>query len=427
MPFISTRGGGAPVSLRTALVDGLAPDGGLYVPASIEPLPAPRIAGLRGAPLAEIGATIASHLAGDEIPIDSWRALIADALDFEIPLVPVHDDVLALELFHGPTLAFKDVGARVLARLLAHFHNEGDDLTVLVATSGDTGGAVAHAFFGVPGTRVLVLYPDGQVSPVQEAQFATLGGNVRALAVQGTFDDCQRLVKEAFSDRALHSRWRLTSANSINVGRLLPQIFYYAQMALRMPEGGRPLVAVPSGNFGNLTAGLIAQRLGFPIGSFVAATNINDTIPRFLATGHYEPAPSRTTVANAMDVGDPSNFERIRWLFGDDLGRMQHAMASSVHTDAEVKAAIAELFTSRGYLCDPHGAVAYLGVKAATVSGSPRVFLATAHPAKFREVVEPVIGTAVPLPPALAGALDKPLLNGRIRARLGDVVDALTS
>jgi threonine synthase len=296
---------------------------------------------------------------------------------------------------------------------------------VLVATSGDTGGAVAHAFFGVPGTRVVVLYPDGQVSRVQEAPVATLGGNVQALAVAGTFDDCQRLVKEAFADRELSARLRLTSANSINVGRLLPQVFYYAHASLRLPPGSRPCISVPSGNFGNLTAGLIAQRLGFPIGSFVAATNVNDTIPRYLASGRYEPVPSRSTIANAMDVGDPSNFERIRWLFDDDLGRMREAMTSHVYADDEVRAAIARLYTTYGYLCDPHGAIAYLGAAAASTR-EPRIFLATAHPAKFRESVEPVIGTAIPLPAALAAAVDKPLRNGRVRANLHEVIDALS-
>ncbi len=438
MSFVSTRGGSEAVSLRTAIVRGLAPDGGLYVPERIEPLPSERLDALRGASLAETGATIASHLVGDEIPHAAWTQIFSNALNFSIPLVPVEDQVFALELFHGPTLAFKDVGARVLARLLSYFRAAPDQgrpdsqessepLTVLVATSGDTGGAVAQAFLGVPGTRVVVLYPIGQVSRVQEAQFATLGENVVTLAVKGTFDDCQRLVKEAFADPALSGRHRLTSANSINIGRLLPQIIYHAQAVLSLPAGSRPIVSVPSGNFGNLTAGVIAARLGIPIGRFVAATNVNDTIPRFLSTGRYEPRPSRPTVANAMDVGDPSNIERLRWLFDDDMERMREAIAWSVHTDDQVRATIAGLLVSRGYLCDPHSAIAYMGlhvVPRGQVDG-PRIFLATAHAAKFREVVEPVIGRPVGLPPSLASALERPNLSRRIGATLAALREGL--
>lgn len=436
MPFVSTRGGSPPVSLQRAIIDGLAPDGGLYVPERIDALTPAQIDALRGASLADVGTAIAVQLSGDEIPRADWQRLLSAALDFEMPLVPVHDGIASLELFHGPTLAFKDVGARVLARLLGYFsaaahaaspadHEPADrSVTVLVATSGDTGGAVAHAFFGVPGTRVIVLYPDGQVSRVQEAQFATLGGNVQALAVAGTFDDCQRLVKEAFADRALSARLRLTSANSINIGRLLPQVIYYAHAALRLPPGSPPRIAVPSGNFGNLTAGLIAQRLGLPIGGFIAATNINDTIPRYLASGRYEPAASRQTIANAMDVGNPSNFERIRWLFDDDLARMRAAMTPHVYTDGDVRAAIARLYRTHGYLCDPHGAIGYLGAAAAPAD-QPRIFLATAHPAKFREVVEPVLGETIPLPGALAAAVERPLVSVHVRARLPDVLAAI--
>jgi len=443
MSFVSTRGASDLVSLRTAIVRGLAPDGGLYVPERIEPMPAEALEALQGASLVETGAAIATHLVGDEIPRAAWTQIFSDALDFAIPLVPVEDSVFALELFHGPTLAFKDVGARVLARLLSYFHLSAPHngvlashkgvpytdsaLTVLVATSGDTGGAVAQAFFGVPGTRVVVLYPIGQVSRVQEAQFATLGGNVVTLAVNGTFDDCQRLVKEAFADPELSGAYRLTSANSINIGRLLPQIVYHVRAVLALPPGPPPIVSVPSGNFGNLTAGVMAMRLGIPIGRFVAATNVNDTIPRFLSSGRYEPRPSRPTVANAMDVGNPSNVERLRWLFGEDLDRMRSAIAWSVHTDDQVLATIAGLLGSRDYLCDPHTAIAYMGLHAVPrgrVDG-PRIFLATAHPAKFREVVEPVIGRTVPLPAALANALDKPNLSRRIGATLTDLRKSL--
>ncbi len=429
MSFVSTRGGSEAVSLRTAIVQGLAPDGGLYVPERIEPLPQDQLDALRGASSVETGVAIAAHLVGDEIPRAAWTQIFSDALNFAIPLAPVEDHVFALELFHGPTLAFKDVGARVLARLLSYFHASSEQLTVLVATSGDTGGAVAQAFLGVPGTRVVVLYPIGQVSRVQEAQFATLGDNIVTLAVNGTFDDCQRLVKEAFADPGLSGEHQLTSANSINIGRLVPQIVYYARAVLSLPPGTQPIVSVPSGNFGNLTAGVMAARLGVPVGRFVAATNINDTIPRFLSTGRYEPRSSRPTVANAMDVGNPSNVERLRWLFDDDVERMREAIAWSVHTDDQVRATIAGLFVSRGYLCDPHSAIAYMGLHAVPrgLVDSPRLFLATAHAAKFREVVEPIIGRPVTLPPALATALDKPNLSRRIGATLADLRKALSA
>lgn len=404
MKFISTRGRTPAVDFKTALFEGLAPDGGLYVPDALEALPP--------ASLNDVG--VAGYFVGDEIPPDRLETLLAEALNFAIPLVTVRDRLMALELYHGPTFAFKDVGARVMARLMAHLHTERDPLTVLVATSGDTGSAVAHAFFGVEGTRVVVLFPEGQVSRVQEAQFTTLGGNVTAVAVNGTFDDCQRLVKEAFSDPALRARARFTSANSINIGRLVPQIFYYVRAARSQPGA---VMSVPSGNFGNLTAGLVAWKLGAPIGGFVAATTVNDTLPRYLATGRYEPRPSVSTLANAMDVGNPSNVERIRWLFDDDIHAMRRMIATSVHTDEDVRLAIAELWHEHGYVADPHTAIAYLGTKRVPAD-RPAVFLATAHPAKFGDVVEPIIGQPVPLPPALEEALSKPRLVERIHPAL---------
>lgn len=407
MQFVSTRGNAPKVSFRTALFEGLAPDGGLYVPERLEPLPPDE--------LTDLG--IARAFIGDEIARDALAALLADALNFPIPLQPIDAGLAALELFHGPTFAFKDVGARVLARLMGHLHRSREPLTVLVATSGDTGSAVAQAFHGVEGTRVVVLFPEGQVSPVQEAQFTTLGGNVTAVAVAGVFDDCQRLVKEAFADPELRARAQLTSANSINIGRLLPQVFYYAHAARAMPDA---VVSVPSGNFGNLTAGLIAARLGAPIRQFVAATTVNDTLPRYLETGRYEPRPSVATLANAMDVGNPSNVERIRWLFNDDLEAMRRAILPSVHTDDEVRATMAELWRSYRYLADPHTAIGYMGTTRVP-DDTPRVFLATAHPAKFREVVEPIIRTTVPLPRALEEALRKPRQVTRIGPSLSEL------
>src|SRR6187455_3115193 len=317
MKWVSTRGASPAVPFIDALFAGTAPDGGLYFPDRFEPLPPATVASLRGATLVDIGTIVGSHLLKGAITPEQLRPLIADALDFPIPLVQVSERVYALELFHGPTLAFKDVGARVQARLLHHF-TDGTPLTILVATSGDTGSAVAQAFHGVPDTRVFVLYPQGQVSDVQEAQMASLGDNITAVSVRGTFDDCQRLVKQAFADDDLRSFVWLTPANSINLGRLLPQVFYYFLLA--GADGGQgPVVSVPSGNFGNLTAGLIAKRIGLPIAQFVAATNVNDAVPEYLESGIYEPRPSIATVANAMDVGAPSNFERVQSLYNGDL------------------------------------------------------------------------------------------------------------
>lgn len=406
MRFVSTRGDAPPVDFKTALFEGLAPDGGLYVPERLERLPSSE--------LTDLG--IARFFVGDEMAADRLAALVEEALNFPIPLVTIRDGLFALELFHGPTFAFKDVGARVMARLMGHFHQEREPLTVLVATSGDTGSAVAQAFFGVEGTRVVVLFPDGQVTRVQEAQFTTLGGNVTAVAVNGTFDDCQAIVKEAFGDRELRARARLTSANSINIGRLLPQIFYYARAAAAHPGAS---ISVPSGNFGNLTAGLLAWRLGAPIERFVAATTINDTLPRYLATGVYQPKPSVSTLANAMDVGNPSNVERMRWLFDNDLHEMRSMITASVHKDDDVRSGIAELWSRFGYVADPHTAIGYLGAKSLATGTS--VFLSTAHPAKFGEVVEPVIGRSVPLPPALAEALEKPRRTEKIQPRLSEL------
>lgn len=412
MRWRSTRGEAPEVTFREALFAGLAPDGGLYMPGRIAPLPAELVSALAGRTVAEVGAEIAAHVIGDTIPRDALARLIADALDFDIPLVPV-GPIHVLELFHGPTFAFKDVGARVMARLMAWFVEPGDSLTVLVATSGDTGSAVAQAFAGVAGTRVVVLYPDGQVSDVQEAQFATIGGNVQAVAVQGTFDDCQALVKAAFSDATLRAGVRLTSANSINVGRLLPQVFYYAWGSVARPGAEW---SVPSGNFGNLTAGLIAKRLGFPIAGFVAATNVNDVVPQYLASGRYEPRASIRTLANAMDVGAPSNFERIQALYDGCLERLRADVRGAAFADAQVTEAIADVHARHAYVLDPHSAIAWLGLRP-----EPGIVVATAHPAKFRETVEPAIGHAVELPPVLGAALTRPRLVTRMRPRIADL------
>ena len=415
MNWVSTRGGSPPVPFIDALFAGTAPDGGLYFPDRFVPLAPGEIEALRGASIVRIGTDVGSHLLAGEITPAQLEPLVADALDFPIPLVQVSERVYALELFHGPTFAFKDVGARVQARLLHHF-TDGTPLTILVATSGDTGSAVAQAFHNVPDTRVFVLYPQGQVSDVQEAQMASLGDNITAVSVRGTFDDCQRLVKQAFADDDLRCHVWLTPANSINLGRLLPQVFYYFVLA-QLPRP--PIVAVPSGNFGNLTAGLIAHRLGLPIARFVAATNVNDTVPVFLKSGRYEPRESIRTVANAMDVGAPSNFERITALYGNDLDALRRDLTGVSYTDAEIVAAIGDAYRRYGYLLDPHGAIGWLAINDALAredSDAVGVFLATAHPAKFREVVEPATGTSVPLPAALADAAARPRHSIPMRA-----------
>lgn len=408
MKWISSRGASPAVPFIDALFAGTAPDGGLYMPERLDPLPPSSLEAIRAARgnIVEIGSIVGAHLLRDEITPPALAALVRDALDFPIPLVQVTENVWALELFHGPTLAFKDVGARTQARLLHHF-TDGTPLTILVATSGDTGSAVAQAFHGVPDTRVVVLYPEGKVSNVQEAQMASLGDNITAVAVHGTFDDCQRLVKQAFADDDLRAHVWLTPANSINLGRLLPQVFYYFVLA----SLDCPVVSVPSGNFGNLTAGLIAKRIGLAVGRFVAATNVNDVVPQYLRSGEYKPRASVRTVANAMDVGAPSNFERMRAMYGDNFEALCCDVVGAAFDDETVVAEIAKVYRRHGYLLDPHGAIAWLGLQQAMSDSKrlqPGVFLATAHPAKFREVVEPAIGKPIPLPPVLADALERP-------------------
>ena len=414
MKWISTRGASPPISFVDALFAGTAPDGGLYMPERLDPLPPGTVDSLRGADIVEIGSTIGAHLLRDEITRAALEPLIREALDFPVPLVQVTDRVSVLELFHGPTMAFKDVGARVQARLLHHF-TDGTPLTILVATSGDTGSAVAQAFHRVPDARVVVLYPEGQVSDVQEAQMASLGDNITAVAVSGTFDDCQSLVKQAFADDGLRAHVWLTPANSINLGRLLPQVFYYFVLANLGTSGSGstaagPVVSVPSGNFGNLTAGLIAKRIGLPVSRFVAATNVNDAVPEYLQSGRYEPRESIRTVANAMDVGAPSNFERVQALYGGDLAALRRDVVGFAYEDARVIEEIGRVYRRHGYLLDPHSAIAWLALQdqLAQTPDAQGVFLATAHPAKFREIVEPAIGANVELPRALADAVARP-------------------
>jgi threonine synthase len=434
MRFVTTQGGAPATSLEWALFDGLAPDGSLYMPEAIDRWTPEEIAALASRSLVEIGIRVLQPYTAEEISEATLASIVGDALNFPIPLVEVEPGVQALELFHGPTLAFKDIGARVMARLISALHDGGAPTSVLVATSGDTGSAVGHAFHRVPHTRVIVLYPDGRVSPRQEAQLTMFNTeadtNVRAYAIAGNFDDCQRLVKAASADQALLDRVRLTSANSINIGRLLPQMVYYfhvvAQLA-RASGSGHVVVSTPSGNFGNLTAGLMAKRAGLPIDRFVAATNVNDVVPGYLASGRFEPRASQQTVANAMDVGNPSNFDRMSWMYEGDVDAMRRDMVGSAHADDEICATIRRVYDERGYLLDPHSAIAYLGLTRGGVDrrGLPGVFLATAHPAKFHEVVESVIGRPIDKPAPLADALTRPRHIMRIEASLDAVKERL--
>ncbi|MBM3781415.1 MAG: threonine synthase [Acidobacteria bacterium] len=429
MMCVSTRGRAPRVNFRTAVLAGLAPDGGLYVPESWPRLEADAWHRLRGASLAEIGVATMGAFMDDSLDGASLRALLAEAINFPVPIVPLTNDLSVVELFHGPTFAFKDFGARVLARLMSRWHtDDAHPLTVLVATSGDTGGAVAQAFHGVPRTRVVVLYPHGRVSAVQEAQFTTLGGNVRAVAVEGSFDDCQRLAKEAFADAGLRDAAHLTSANSISLGRLLPQMVYYACAAVQHCGPAPLAICVPSGNVGNLAAGLMVQRLGAPIVRFHAATNVNDTVPRYLETGHLEVRPSVATISNAMDVGNPSNLERVRWMFGDDLQAVRQRVGGSAHGDAEVRDAMRTLDHAFGYVADPHTAVGYLGaqVHLGRHPGDHVMVLSTAHPAKFGDVVHAALGHAAPVPEALSVAMARPRLATHVMPVLDDLRPLLT-
>ena len=412
MRLVSTRTPELGATFVEAAQAGLAPDGGLFVPVAI-----PRFADvpdLLRLDFATRSAEILHRLLGDEFSRAVVEQLARSAFTFPAPLVPVDGRIGALELFHGPTLAFKDFGARFLARVLA-LGAEGQRRTVLTATSGDTGAAVASAFHGLPGVQVVVLYPAGRVSPLQERQFATCGGNVLALAVDGAFDDCQRLVKGAFEDAELVARLGLTSANSINIARLLAQTLYYFEGTAQV-KGDAPLVAsVPSGNFGNLTAGLWAQRMGAPISAFVAATNANRVVPDYLDTGVYQPKASVATLSNAMDVGSPSNWERIFALFGGDHQAMAAAFRWGSCTDAETERIVIDLDRA-GYLADPHGAVACRVLQANLREGEQGVFLATAHPAKFMEALAPALGRDIPLPKSLSDLLELPLLNEPLAA-----------
>lgn len=417
MKYFSTNNPNHKVSFQEAVRKGLPDDNGLFLPENIPTLPDSFFEALPNLSLQDIGLEIAKLFIGDEIPEADLKALVKEVLSFETPIIKVEENVYSLELYHGPTLAFKDVGARFMARCLSYFNQPSlsadrqkkEEVTVLAATSGDTGSAVANGFLGVEGVQVVLLYPKGKVSPFQEKQMTTLGQNITALEIEGSFDDCQSLVKTAFLDQELSKRLGLTSANSINIARLIPQSFYYFYAYGQLIQQiDKPIVfSVPSGNYGNLTAGIFAQRMGLPIHHFVASTNANDIIPHYLNTGKFTPKPSVQTISNAMDVGNPSNFARLNHLFGDSQKKFKDAVSGYSYTDYETKESLIQL-NDLEYIADPHGAVGYLGLKEYQKTNDVvGVFLETAHPIKFKEVVEPVLNTTLEVPSSLKAFLDK--------------------
>lgn len=403
MRYYSTNHKASEASLQEAVVKGLASDKGLYMPEVIKPLPASFYNHIEDMSFQEIAYHVADAFFGEDVPAETLKQIVYDTLSFDAPVVKVKENIYSLELFHGPTLAFKDVGGRFMARLLGYFiRKEGQkQVNVLVATSGDTGSAVANGFLGVEGIHVYVLYPKGKVSEIQEKQFTTLGQNITALEVDGTFDDCQALVKNAFMDTELNAHMKLTSANSINVARFLPQSFYYFYAYAQLKKVGKAdnlVVCVPSGNFGNITAGLFGKRMGLPVKRFIAANNRNDIFYQYLQTGLYAPRPSVATIANAMDVGDPSNFARILELYKGEHRAVSAEISGATYTDEQIRESVKAVYQETGYLLDPHGACGYLALNEGLREDEVGVFLETAHPAKFLDTVEGIIGEQVEIP-----------------------------
>jgi threonine synthase len=433
MLYYSTNKISKPVSLSQAVLKGLAIDGGLYMPERIPKLSDSFFQSLHGMGLHDIATEVVSSFLSDDVAIADLKVMATETLSFDIPLVEVEPGIFSLELFHGPTMAFKDVGARFMSRLMAYLHHGSNDnnkgqtaeipgqssaadsndpqpLKVVVATSGDTGSAVAAGFFDVDGIEVYVLFPRKKVSPLQQKQITTWGRNIHAIEVDGTFDDCQRLAKQVLNDDLLNNKYLLTSANSINIARLIPQAIYYFYAAAQLKDPDLPLVfSVPSGNFGNLTAGLLASIMGLPVRQFIAATNINDVVPEYATRGLYRPRPSMQTISNAMDVGDPSNFARMLELFNHDHHNFCESIYTCSFTDEQTLKTIEKVYRQTGYMMDPHGAVAYMGLKkylSAHAHPTNMIFLETAHPAKFSESIEGVVGE-IPLPPQLQQVKDK--------------------
>lgn len=418
MNYYSLNNKNHKVSFQEAVIKGLAPDRGLYFPETISPLPDSFFQNIETLSNEEIAFETIKQFVGDEIPETELKKIIAETLCFDFPCIPAEDNVFSLELFHGPTMAFKDVGARFMSRCLGYFNRNVDKkVTVLVATSGDTGGAVASGFLGVKGVEVIILYPSGKVSDIQERQLTTLGQNIKALEVDGVFDDCQDMVKKAFLDESLAHK-NLTSANSINIARWLPQMFYIFFAYKQLKQYNKSIIlSCPSGNFGNICAGIMAKKLGLPIAHFVASTNANDTVPRFLEKGNYEPKPSVATISNAMDVGNPSNFIRIQELYNNDLTEFEKDFSSYSFTDTETEITIKDIYTRTKYIAEPHGAVGYLGLKKEMEKqpNSIGVFLETAHPIKFLDVVEPLLDLQLPIPKQIESVLNKEKVSVKIK------------
>jgi threonine synthase len=403
MKYYSTNHKICNATLEEAVIKGLASDKGLFMPSEINALPQSFFDSIEKLSFQEIAFTVAQAFFGEDIPNEILKEIVYDSLNFDIPLIHIEKNIYSLELFHGPTLAFKDVGARFMARLLGYFINRagGGRVNVLVATSGDTGSAVANGFLGVKGIHVYVLYPKGKVSEIQEKQFTTLGQNITALEINGTFDDCQSLVKKAFLDEELNNQLKLTSANSINVARFLPQAFYYfyayAQLK-KVNNAANVVISVPSGNFGNITAGLFAKQMGLPISRFIAANNSNDIFYKYLQTGIYSPQPSISTIANAMDVGDPSNFARILALYCNDYNAIKADISGATYSDKQIRNIIKTTFDRTKYILDPHGACGYQALRDNLKDSENGIFLETAHPAKFLDTVQNIIGTSIQIP-----------------------------
>ena len=410
MNYYSLNNKNHKVSFQEAVIQGLAPDKGLYFPSILTPLASSFFENIANLSNEEIAFEVIKQFVGNEIPETELKQIITETLCFDFPVVEVEKDIYSLELFHGPTMAFKDVGARFMSRCLAYFNrNDDKQVTVLVATSGDTGGAVASGFLGVKGVEVIILYPSGKVSDIQERQLTTLGQNIKALEVDGVFDDCQDMVKKAFLDESLKYK-NLTSANSINIARWLPQMFYFFFAYKALKKQNKPLlISCPSGNFGNICAGVIAKKLGLPIGHFVASTNANDTVPQFLQNGIYTAKPSVATISNAMDVGNPSNFIRIQEMYNNDLKAFSNDFTSYSFTDEETLFEMKNIYANSGYIAEPHGAVGYLGLKHELQNhrNAIGVFLETAHPIKFLDIVEPALNIKLPIPSQIESVLNK--------------------
>ena len=411
MKFYSLNNTAPEVSFDTAVVNGIAPDKGLYFPEKISALPSSFFESIENFSNEEIAFTAIQQFVTGIVPDDVLKNILKEVLDFDFPVIEITPNIATLELFHGPTMAFKDVGARFMAQCLGYFsRSTKNEVTVLVATSGDTGGAVANGFLGVAGVNVVILYPSGKVSDIQERQLTTLGKNITALEVDGTFDDCQAMVKNAFLDKELLDHMKLTSAKSINVARWLPQLFYFLFAYRQAKSKGKEIVfSVPSGNFGNICAGLVAQRLGMPVKHFIASTNVNDTVPQFMLTKEYTPKPSTATISNAMDVGDPSNFIRIRHLFQDNFEALKENLSSYPFDDNQTKDALKEIYNINGYIADPHGAVGYLGLKKYQEQNpdSYGIFLETAHPVKFLDIVEETLDVKLEIPAQIQKVMGK--------------------